>query len=358
MGKVKRGGGFGKFVFGWFMGFITTIVLLGGLGFWAYKSATIKTVEKVMKSEITDNETIESKTIEDWAELVEDIIEDKDTYSIADLEKDFDVKLVDDSMYGISLTKIKNSPLKDIKKAFEKTLNSATFNNILSLVNTNNQLGLLNTMLDKNVTYYINDNTLYTSSTFVDANKVNFEYEINDGVVEFGQNSATIVTDGDVEKVDIMFRHIPINTALSIMSDVTKDLKVCEVLGYYQNDGKYYKTFDGENYANEVTGIMKVIADTNINDLGSAIDRLTASDIFDENSSIIKLLGEDANTTTINQIPDVLPSKINDTTIEDLIELNMINTDGIKPETINSIKGFTIKGFIEAYEDLLELAGS
>ncbi len=485
MARVRSGGGFGKFVLGWVLGFISTLLILGGLGFWAYKSASIKTVEKIIGNDITNNATIENKTIEDWVKIVRGVMkEDKNSYTIAKFEQEFDVKMLDDSMYGISLDKIKSSSLKNIKAAFEDTLNTATFNNVLSIIDTSDDLGLLDTILDENITYYVNDNILYTSTTFIDANKVKFEYEINDGVVKFGENSATIVTDGDVEKVDIMFRNIPINIALSSMSDVTKDLKiyevmgytregsegnyiykdngtevnsimsslaeytvgdlsksttfnnlyvyeilgytenlgeyynngtkvegvlsilapstlgdlsntidnmtlgqaldieqtsatgvikalhgtkitelstrvdtlkVYEVMGYYEHEDKYYHNFDGENYTNEVTGIMKAIANTNVNELGATIDTLKASDIFDEDSSIIKLLGADASTTTIKELPDVLPDKINETTIEDLIDLGMVDTTGIKADTINSIKSYTIKGFIEEYERLIEL---
>ena len=473
---MKRAG-VGKFVLGWVMGFIFTLLLIAGLGFWVYKSGTIKIAEKLTGAEITNNKTVETKTIEDWIKIATKLTKTgTSAYTIAKFEDEFDVKLIDDSIYGISLDKIRNSPIKNIKSAFEDTVNTATFNNVLSIINTSGNLGLLDTILEKEVVYYVQDNILYKNNEFVDNNVVDFEYRIADGVLSFGENSATIITQGDKQIVKILFKHIPMNTALSTISDVTKNLKIYEVmnytregdegnysyknngqpvssimaslaehtveelsnssafddlyvydvlgyiklddefyndgvkvsgvlsvlapssigglsntinnmtlgqaldidktsahgvvkalydtkitelsnkievlkiyeiLGYYENSGKYYKTFDGTNYSNQVTGVMGAIAGSTINNLDSAVEGLLVKDVFDSDTKILNLFTtEELNSLKVIDMPDEVLEKMNTATIEYLVNNEIITVEITNPTYYNSIKHLTISKLI------------
>ena len=44
--------GFGTFILGWFMGFICTILIIAGVGYWAYTSISVGRIEKWTKTEI------------------------------------------------------------------------------------------------------------------------------------------------------------------------------------------------------------------------------------------------------------------------------------------------------------------
>ena len=130
--RQKGRGGFGKFILGWFVGFLCTLLLIGGLGYWTYLKVNIKKIEKWTKTDITNNKGIEDKTIKEWIAIASGVMkEDTNAYTIAQFEEDFGVKLLQDSLYGIDLTPIKTSPIKNIKEGLNTAIDSATFNNIL-----------------------------------------------------------------------------------------------------------------------------------------------------------------------------------------------------------------------------------
>ena len=217
--------GFGVFILGWFLGLISTLGILFGVGYWAYTSINIKKIEKWTKSEITDNQGLEDLTLKKAVGIVQGITSNSgDAYTIAKMEEDFGVKLLDDTLYGINTNKIKNSPIKELEKAFNDTIDSITFNNVLSFMNVEqDSLGLLNTILETKVEYYINDNKLYSDKEC--QTEVEFDYTIKESAVEFANGSHTIfITDG-VKSVKPRFSDLPLNTAMSSMEDTTKKMK-------------------------------------------------------------------------------------------------------------------------------------
>ena len=477
--------GFGVFILGWFVGFLCTILILAGVGYWAYTSLSVKKIEKWTKTDITNNEGIEALTIKKAVGIVQGITSnDPDAYTIAKLEEDFGVKLLDDTLYGISLETLKNSPIKNLKQAFDDTIDTATFNNILSFMEVDeSELGLLNTVLDSEVTYYVNNGKLYTNDTHT--TEVDFNYTIEGDTVKFSNGSHTIASG----KITPRLSDLPLKTAMASMSNVTEDLKIYEVLGYtregeegnytykdgettitgimntlagytvgdlsdnetfnglyvyevmgyyynegdgkyYQNydgttytnevtgvlknlvpstlgnltttinsltlgqaldvdessatgvvkalyntkitelnteinnlqvykvmgyyynesDSKYYQNYDGTTYTNEVTGIMKAIAGTKVNDLSNTIDNLKAVDVFDKNTTtVLKLFSDtELQTLTVMDMPNAVVDKINDdtTTIRVLLDAGVIVLDnGIVVS--DTVKNMTISQLIQ-----------
>lgn len=265
--RTKRGfKGFGIFILGWFVGFIFTILTLAGVGYWAYTSISVKKIEKWTKSNITDNSGVQDLTLKDVVNIAMAVAKGSDEYTLAKFEEDFDLKLLGDSIYGISLDKLKNAPIKNLKSALNDTIESATFNNVLSFMEVDeSQLGLLNTVLDSKVTYYVDNGKLYTADDHL--TEVDFDYTIEGDVVEFSNGSHTIA----LGKITPRLRDLPLNTAMESMSDVTEDLKIYEVLGYYYNstEDKYYENYNSSTntYSNELTGILGSLAGYSVGDL-------------------------------------------------------------------------------------------
>ena len=57
--RSKHGfGGIAKFLLGCLTGFIIALLTVGGIGFWAYNSLTVRKVEKLIKSDITSNSAV------------------------------------------------------------------------------------------------------------------------------------------------------------------------------------------------------------------------------------------------------------------------------------------------------------
>lgn len=274
--------GFGSFILGWFIGFICTILIIAGVGYWAYTSLDVKKIEKWTKSNITSNKDVENMTLQDAVAIVKGISKGSDEYTLAKFEEDFGLKLLGDSMYGVSLDKVKNSPIKELDKAFTDTVESATFANVLSFMEVEGDLGLLDSILDGEITYYVQDNKLYTSDTF--DTEVDFSYEISNSEVKVGSGKHTIKTGGGYSIITPTLEHLPLKTAMSEIENATKGMKICDIMDYRYNaaDGKYYKTYSNGEYSDPVSGVMNAIADYAIDDLSnqSKIDELEIHEVM------------------------------------------------------------------------------
>lgn len=263
--KTKRGfKGIGIFILGWFVGFVCTILILAGVGYWAYTSISVGKVEKWTKTDIAgDNEDIKSLTLQDVVGIAMGVAKGSNEYTLAKFEEDFGLKLLGDSLYGINLDKLKNAPIKELKTALDSTIDSANFNNVLSFMGVEDaDLGLLKTVLDTKITYYINNNKLYTSDNY--DIEVGFEYSIEGNVVKFSNGSHTVSSN----KITARLRDLPLTTAMMSMQDATNSLKIYEVLGYERegNENNYVYKDNGV----EVTGIMKTLAGYSVSDLSNA----------------------------------------------------------------------------------------
>lgn len=274
--------GFGSFILGWFIGFICTILIIAGVGYWAYTSLSVKKIEKWTKSDITSNNDLESMTLQDAVAIVKGISKGSNEYTLAKFEEDFGLKLLDDTMYGISMDKVKNSPLKELDKAFNDTIDTATFANILSFMEVGDDLGLLDTVLDSEITYYINNGKLYTDNTY--STEVEFDYTISGTEVEFANGKHTIKSSSGYTIVTPTLEHVPLKTAINQMENVTKDMKIYEIMDYHYDDvtKKYYKTYSNGVYSDAVSGVMNAIADYSIDDLSdqSKIDELEIHEVM------------------------------------------------------------------------------
>ncbi len=265
--KTKRGfKGVGTFILGWFIGFISTLGILVGIGYWAYSSISIKKIEKWTKNDITSNSGLEDLTLKKVVAIAQGITKtNKDAYTIAKLEEDFNIKVLDDSIYGISLDTIRNAPMGDIKKAFDETIDSITFNNILSFINVDeDELGLLNTILQTEVIYYVRNGVLYAtynSSLGEYADEADFNYTVEGDVVKFASGTHTIASGS----IKLRISDLPLTTALDKMTNATMDLKIYQILDYERTGvaGNYTYIKNGK----EMSGIMASLAEYTINDL-------------------------------------------------------------------------------------------
>ena len=280
--RTRKGAGFGKFILGWFVGFISTILIIVGVGYWAYTSISVGKIEKWTKSNIAgDNEGLRKLTLEDAVAIAVGVAKGSDEYTLAKFEEDFGLKLVGDSLYGINLNKLKNAPIKEIKTAVEDTINSATFNNVLNFMEVNtDELGLLKTVLDSEVTYYVNDGKLCTEKNNV-STEVDFNYTIEGQDVKLDTDAKDTIVDGQVEFPLI---NLPLSTAVSSMSDATKDLMIYEIMDYHydSNTDKYYEKYENGVYSNPVSGVMDAIAGFTIDELSDQekIDALKIHEVM------------------------------------------------------------------------------
>ena len=118
--KTKSRSGVGTFFLGSFVGFVLCIALIVGAGFFAYYKVSADWINKTFKTELDlGNEEINNKTIGELITGAVGIVQNIDTYTLANLKTDFGVEVKDELM-GIKINDLKTVSLKDLPDAIEK----------------------------------------------------------------------------------------------------------------------------------------------------------------------------------------------------------------------------------------------
>ncbi len=345
--RTKRGfKGFGIFLLGWFIGLISTLGALVGVGFWAYTSINIRKIEKWTKNDITTNESLEKLTIKKAVGIIQGITSNgSDAYSINKLEEDFGVRLLEDSIYGISTDILKNAPIKDLKDALDDTIDSITFNNVLSFMDiSHEELGLLDTVLEKNKEYYIYNGKLYSQyKDNVYSEEVGFTYEIKDDTVEFSNGSHTISIIDGVRVIKPRLSDMPIGIAVTSINDVVDDLEIYQILDYERTGTEgNYKYFDNDK---EVSAVMASIAGFTVGELSS---QDTFNDIYmyevlgykDEGNGEFSYTNDQNEKFKVTGAMKVIAGK----TFGEISD----------PDTINTLKLYEIMGYYKVDDEYYE----
>ena len=275
--RTSRGfKGIRSFIFGWFVGFLCTLLVVAGVGYWAYTSISVRKIEKWTKNDITTNKGIEDLTLKKAVAIISGITSNgSNAYTLNKMEEDFGVKILDDSVFGISTETLKNAPIKDLGQAFNDTINSATFNNIINFMELDEDgLGVLHTVLESKIEYYVNNNKLYKESTHT--NEVSFDYEIDGNTLKLPSGTHTIA--GGV--VSLRLSDIPLDTAMGSISDATKNLQIWELLDYTREGNSPNYIYKDNNV--EVSGVMASIAGYTIDELAdqNKVNDLKISEIM------------------------------------------------------------------------------
>ena len=171
--KVKRKKGFkpvGIFLFGVLFGFLFTLTAIIGTGFWVYKNLTLNKIEKITKNEIDiGNESIKNLTIEDVVKNISGVVQNLDTYTIEQIEDDFNIVIVGEGgfikeeMYGLDMTPLKKATKNTIKDVFQDIIGTASMQTVIENLGSNQDMGMFSTILDTEIEYYYNsvDKKLY-----------------------------------------------------------------------------------------------------------------------------------------------------------------------------------------------------
>ena len=387
--KTKRKKGFrpiGIFLFGMFFGLLFTLGAIAGVGFWAYNNLTLEKVEKITKSNIdVGNNSIKNKSIKELVNSVSGIINNLDTYTIEQIEEDFNIVIVGDggfvanTLYGLDMTPLKKATKNTIKDTIQDIIGSATMQTVIENLNVGTDLGLFDTIMDSTVEYYFNttDNTLYAKlDGSVYSEEVDSKlYEILEENTKIKMGTITYtIADG---KISPQFRNIPIKQAFNDFDSVTKSLQIYKVLGYYEKNGSFY-TDENCTEANKVTGLMSTIAGKTIDELDQDfVDNLTIKEVLDLTKNGEKYFDSEGNKVNgiINSIAEKTVKELsnNDTFnniyIYEVMDYTLEN--GIYKDksgntitgTMKAIAGFTIAKLNTKIKtvkiaDVLELDGT
>lgn len=282
--KTKRKKGFkpvGIFLFGMFFGLLFTLGAIAGVGFWAYNNLTLDKLGIEVGSE-----SVEKKTIKELASSVTGIMKNIDTYTIGQMEEDFDIVIVGkggfiaETMYGLDMTPLKNATKDTLKDTFQDIIGTATMQTVIENLGEATELGLFDTIMDTEVEFYFNssDNKLYATlkdGSYSDPVDEKLYELTDDDKIKMGTISYTINSG----KIVASFRNVPIKQSFNDFEKVTKTLQIYKVLGYSEKSGNYYTD---EACTDKVTGLMSTIAGKTIEELDQDfIDNLTLVEVLD-----------------------------------------------------------------------------
>ena len=361
IGKIERKshGSIGSFFFGWFIGLLTFILLVGGLGCFVYFKVSPSWINKTFKTSIDlGSDEANNLTISKVVSNAINLGRNSSTYTLNDLQKDFGIK-INDKLAGINIADLKSVPFAEIVEAAKNKFTNISAEEVKELID----LSSMENILSKTNTYYYNsaDEKLYKESEFT--NELDFDYTLTDGVVTIKDKTFQVVDN----KVEVEMRYIPLtkafnsltsdigenvtlgeleqdygvnlpkilkrmnpNTKVSELGEAIDNLQIAEILDY---------TITGNNVTDAegqpVTGILATISKFTVSGLSNGIDNLTVADIFaseDLSSGALSLI---APTTKIDEIPTALSDALETATINDL------QTKGII--TINNYDSYKTK---------------
>ena len=412
MARGRRNGKAGAFFGGTFFGFLLCLALIAGLGCFVYFKVSPDFINKTFKTNIDlGSDELNKKTVKGFVNSAMDLANNKNSYTLQDLNEDFGVK-IQDNLFGINIADLKTVPFAELSGAIEKKFANISAHELRNISGMNLE-AKMGDILDKENIYYYNsvDNKLYKKLTGITYSEpVTFEYVVS-------EDKTTVTTKGNIEfitdgKVKIPLWYLPLtnalsdftsnlgeqttlydlensygvklpmflnsvdkqNTTVNQLESVIKTVKIGDVLELNikldQLTQEYYNDLDKDNVydsGEEVAHILKAISETKVEDLDSFINELKFSQIFSVNERSEGVLSLITTDPTIEEIPSAIESVISNTSIDTLVDKEIItvsSTDMAKllievDHDFNSstekvaLKDLTIDQFIDYCLDLV-----
>ena len=312
--KTKSRGGVGTFFFGGFVGFISCLALLAGLGCFIYFKVSPNWVNKTFKTDIDlGSDEANNLTLKDVFTNAVGLVQNFDNYKLSSLEKDFGIKLNSD-LFGIDITDLKNVELSKLGDAVEKKFSNISAGELKNIpgMNLDNMKGIL----DKSNTYYYNNEKLFSNSEY--SKEVAFEYSLSsdkssvtikgktysivsnkikvalwdlpltcafgDFTGSMGDNLtlADLEEDFGVELPSFLNKVDKEHTTVNQLEGAINSLYLADILGYTIDDSDPDNIVVKDSQSQDVTGIMFELAIekvSNLKDLGSKFGNLTGADL-------------------------------------------------------------------------------
>lgn len=314
--KYKRRSGIGSFFFGSFIGILLGIGIVAGLGALVYFKASPDWINRTFKTNIDlGSEDLNKITLSQAINKAIYISNNRDTYTLADFEHDFNYELPKE-IKGINIEKLKTRPLTELGEGLTDVLNDVSVNDLDQLYTPT---GDVEKLLDDELTLYVK--TGYQNGDKVYADKdcteeVDFATIENGGVQIKDMNKVPV--DGKVkfdlkdvpvlQGLPVYITHIGDNmtikrleTAFGIVmpsiikiSDADKEVKKINDLGdiidnmyladfldyeYDETADKVYKTVDGVK--TEVTGAVATISKKKVKELNNLEDTIQTMRVYE-----------------------------------------------------------------------------
>ncbi len=314
--KPKKKRHAGIFFLGWFLSIIFNLALFGGLGYWAYKNVTLNSVEKTFGFNIGAlSGDIKNMPMEKLLGKVIEVANNYDTYTIEeiadnvglDLGATFTVTTVDGQKKyeykSIDVTSVIKGKLKEVGNNMQAVVDD------ISLRDIENGFGV--TLPNYEFLNALKDTPLKNLSTATDG--IFDNYTLNKLKTEFG-----------VDFTSVSMLNNLLDTPFSELPNEFNNLLVSDVID-----------------TTSATGVLKAIKDFKISELGTKIDTLKISDIFEA--------GDLSSNTILNALKDStitnLSASINSLTVGEIYP-------GSTNRIIQAISSYTVTNLTSAFDNL------
>ena len=383
--EKKQKSRFGAFVGGGFLGFNLCLFLIVGTLVFAYFKVSPNWINKTFKTDIAVSDELGDKTLSDVVKTVSGILKNSDTYTLSNLKSDFGIE-VKDELFGIAISDLKQTPIKDLGKAVEEKFANISAQEIKNVPGMNLQENM-GKILSKTNTYYYNNDNLYKNFDGTEySNAVTFKFELNEnknGVTVKGQE---FDIDGNIVKIDLW--HLPLASGLSdftsnmgeniTLYDLENDFGVKlpsffnftdaekmettvnelegAIKGLYLADVLGY-TIDGETVKDSsgvpVTGVIASLAKLKIEGLTTGINNLTLENVFTETELSSGAMSLIPSTTKLTDIASVLNNKFATLKLDEIVSSKIITLSVPEQQIYNGKKEMYVKGTSKKVKDLL-----
>ena len=356
IGKIERKhhGSVGSFFFGWFIGILTIIALVGGLGAFAYFKLSVNWVNKTFKTDISiGSEQLNDLTISQLVNHSVNLARNIDVYTLNDLEKDFGVK-INNKISGIDISDLKDVAFPNLVEAVKNKVTNISADELSEVIDLTDMEGVL----DKEITFYYNstDNKLYKElDGTIYSNEVTFDYSVESGVVKINSKSFTIVDN----KITVKLRNLPIVKAVSYLtSELGSNMTVGELKDYGLNLPSYFDSIDQSTKLNDLEEeINKLYVADLLNYTINETTGVVTNEAGQEVKGVMKVVAKEtignlenlAHTIETMQIADVLGFTIDGGVVKDskgnavngiLAKIATLAVNELTEETINT---FTVQ---------------
>ncbi len=319
----------GKFFFGWFIGFIFTLLLLAGGLFWFYKSGSISSVESLFGFEISAlNAEIKSTSIEKLISKVVNVANNYNDMTIEELADEVGLKLNNvfavkgvgkNKTYEfktIDLTSVVKGKVKDISDNVQKVVGDMSLQDIEQAFNValpNIELinsvkispikDLQSAMTTAFETYTLNKisadfNVSFSNATMLETlldtpiNQLGSEIEklkvkdVYDTTSADASKLIKALADKEIVKLSTEISSLQLNQILDIADNVFLEALSTSTLDTLNSDIKTLKV----NQVFEVSGskFLQALGDKYILDIDTEIDNILVTSIFDIPQSGVK----------------------------------------------------------------------
>lgn len=325
-----------KFFLGWLVGFIFTLLILGGVVWWALTNLNLSKIENMTGADLSFlGKEIKEKNLSDLLGTITDVATNYDEYSFEELADDLGILDLEQivTVAGVGETRTYSYKSIDLTSVIKGKIgeigtNIQTVADSVSLAKLETAFNI--TLPDLIFVESIKDSTMSDLSSAL--NNLKTTYTLQDMSADFNLNLEGTILE-----------NLKTNTLGSLPAELD-NMTIEEIVGTIDTNNKIMSAIKDipigsistelpKLTLNEILGtesseslILKSIGGTTVNNLGDAINNLTFAQLFpapagtDTRNALIKKLATASPAIKLNELDGKIKDIIDDLTVAEIFE--------------------------------------